>query len=32
VKLTEFGVERPSLMFVPTKDDLTIRFDLFAKP
>lgn len=32
VKLTEFGVKRPSLMLVPVKDDLTIRFDLFAKP
>ena len=32
VKLSEFGVERPSLMLVPVKDELTIRFDLFAKP
>jgi polyisoprenoid-binding protein YceI len=32
VKLSEFGVKRPSLMLVPVKDDLTIRFDLFAKP
>jgi polyisoprenoid-binding protein YceI len=32
VKLTEFGVKRPSLMLVPVKDDLTINFDLFAKP
>lgn len=32
VKLSDFKVERPSLMFVPTKDKLTLRFDLFAKP
>jgi len=32
VKLTEFGVKRPSLMLVPVHDDMTIRFDLFAKP
>jgi polyisoprenoid-binding protein YceI len=32
VKLSDFGVERPRLMLVPTKDELTIRFDLFATP
>ena len=32
VKLSDFKVERPSLMFVPTKDKLTLRFDLSAKP
>jgi len=32
VKLSDFKVERPSLLFVPTEDKLTIRFDLFAKP
>jgi polyisoprenoid-binding protein YceI len=32
IKLTEFGVERPRLMLVPVHDDMTIRFDLFAKP
>lgn len=32
VKLSEFGVKRPSLMLVPVKDDLAIAFDLFAKP
>lgn len=32
VKLSDFGVERPSLMFVPTQDKLTLKFDLFAKP
>jgi polyisoprenoid-binding protein YceI len=32
VKLSDFGVKRPSLMFVKTSDDLSIRFDLFAKP
>lgn len=32
VKLSDFKVERPSLMFVPVKDKLTLRFDLFAKP
>lgn len=31
VKLTDFGVKRPSLMFVPSEDRLTIRFDLVAK-
>lgn len=31
VKLSDFGVERPSLMFVPAKDRLTIRFELVAK-
>ncbi len=32
VKLSDYGVKRPSLMLVPVKDELTIRFDLFAKP
>lgn len=32
VKLSDYGVERPSLMFVPAKDKLTLRFRLFAKP
>lgn len=31
VKLSDFKVERPSLLLVPTEDKLTIRFDLFAK-
>ncbi len=31
VTLTEFGVERPSLLFVPVEDKLTISFDLFSK-
>jgi polyisoprenoid-binding protein YceI len=31
VKLSDFKVERPSLLFVPTEDKLTIRFDLFSK-
>ena len=31
VKLSDFKVERPSLLFVPTEDRLTIRFDLFSK-
>ena len=30
VKLTDFGVDRPSLLFIPVKDRLDIRFDLFA--
>jgi polyisoprenoid-binding protein YceI len=32
VKLSDFDVERPSLMFVKCEDKLTLRFDLFAKP
>jgi polyisoprenoid-binding protein YceI len=32
VRLSDFGVKRPSLMFVKTRDEMTIRFDLFAKP
>ena len=32
VKLSDFGVKRPSLMFIKAEDNLTIRFDLFAKP
>ncbi len=32
VKLSDFGVERPSLMFVRTQDKLTLKFDLFAAP
>jgi len=31
VKLSDFEVERPSLLFVKTEDKLTIRFDLFSK-
>jgi polyisoprenoid-binding protein YceI len=31
VKLSDYKVERPSLLFVPIEDKLTIRFDLFAK-
>ena len=31
VKLSDFKVERPTLLFVPTEDKLTIRFDLFSK-
>lgn len=30
VKLSEFEVDRPSLLFVPVKDELGISFDLFA--
>ncbi len=30
VKLTDFDVARPTLLFVPTEDKLTLRFDLFA--
>ena len=30
VKLSDFKVERPSLLFVPVEDKLTISFDLFA--
>jgi len=30
VKLSDFNVERPRLLFVPTEDKLTIRFDLFS--
>lgn len=30
VKLSDFDVERPSLLFVKTEDKLTIDFDLFA--
>jgi polyisoprenoid-binding protein YceI len=32
ILLSDYGVERPSLMFVKCKDNLTLRFDLFAKP
>ena len=32
IKLSDFGVKPPSLMFVKSHDELTIRFDLFAKP
>ena len=31
VMLSDFGVARPRLMFIPTEDKLTIRFDLFSK-
>jgi polyisoprenoid-binding protein YceI len=31
VRLGDFGVERPSLMFVPARDSLTLRFELVAK-
>jgi polyisoprenoid-binding protein YceI len=31
VKLSDFKVERPTLLFVPTEDKLSIRFDLFSK-
>jgi polyisoprenoid-binding protein YceI len=31
VKLTDFDVERPSLLFIPAKDRLDIRFDLYAR-
>lgn len=31
VKLSDFKVKRPSLLFVPTQDKLTIRFDVFSK-
>lgn len=30
VKLSDFGVKRPSLLFVPTEDKLTIQFDLYS--
>ncbi|HKP97218.1 MAG TPA: YceI family protein [Fibrobacteria bacterium] len=32
INLSDYGVERPSLMFMKSKDQLTLRFDLFAKP
>lgn len=32
VKLSDYKVKRPTLLFVPTQDKLTIRFDLFANP
>ncbi|MDB5048569.1 MAG: hypothetical protein JWO30_1640 [Fibrobacteres bacterium] len=32
VKLSDFGVERPRLLFVPVQDKMTISFDLFAAP
>ncbi len=32
VKLSDFKVDRPSLMFIPVEDKLTIAFDLFALP
>lgn len=31
VKLTDFGVKRPSLLFIPVDDRLDIRFDLYAE-
>lgn len=31
VKLTDFGIKRPSLMFIVMEDKLDIRFDLVAK-
>jgi len=30
VKLTDFGVPRPSLLFVKSEDELSISFDVFA--
>ena len=32
IKLSEFGVKPPSLLFVKTRDEMTLRFDLSAKP
>lgn len=32
IKLSEFGVKPPSIMFMKSKDELTLRFDLAAKP
>lgn len=31
IKLSEFGVKRPSLLFVPTEDKLDIAFDVVAR-
>ncbi|MDB5106027.1 MAG: hypothetical protein JWP91_3716 [Fibrobacteres bacterium] len=31
IKLSDFKVKRPSLMFVPVKDSLRIEFDLFSQ-
>lgn len=31
IQLSEFGVKRPSLLFVPTEDKLDIAFDVAAK-
>jgi polyisoprenoid-binding protein YceI len=32
VKLSDFGVERPRLMFMPVEDKLGISFELYANP
>lgn len=32
VKLSDFDVERPRLLFVPVEDKISISFDLFALP
>jgi polyisoprenoid-binding protein YceI len=31
VKLSDYKVKRPSLMFIPTEDKIDINFDLFSK-
>lgn len=31
IKLSDYRVKRPSLMFVPVEDKLTIEFDLYSK-
>jgi polyisoprenoid-binding protein YceI len=31
IKLSDFKVKRPSLMFISTEDKLTLEFDVFAK-
>jgi polyisoprenoid-binding protein YceI len=32
VKLSDFGVERPRLMFMPVEDKLGVSFELYANP
>jgi polyisoprenoid-binding protein YceI len=32
IKLSDFGLSRPRLMFIPVEDKLAIHFDLFSKP
>ena len=32
IKLSDYGIKPPGVMFVKSKDELTLRFDLAAKP
>jgi polyisoprenoid-binding protein YceI len=32
IRLSDYGVKAPSLLFIKIKDELTLRFDLSAKP